>query len=111
MAGANDLSDITPRNTRPARVLVGQRKNLKHNHTNVIVVSMFHRHQDHWDAYINREVRRINMILHESLEKLPPDATSNPYRRSADATYLYARLVEGQVNASGRLRGACCRSL
>ncbi|KAG8255244.1 hypothetical protein J6590_097129 [Homalodisca vitripennis] len=58
MAGANDLSDITPRNNRPARVLVGQMKNfiMRHNHTNVIVVSMFHRHQDHWDSYINREV-------------------------------------------------------
>ncbi|KAG8246436.1 hypothetical protein J6590_094736 [Homalodisca vitripennis] len=72
MAGANDLSDITPRNNRPARVLVGQMMNfiMNHNHTNVIVVSMFHRHQDHWDSYINREVRRINMTLHECLEKV-----------------------------------------
>ncbi|KAG8278123.1 hypothetical protein J6590_027379 [Homalodisca vitripennis] len=72
MAGANDLSDITPRNNRPARVLVGQMKNfiMRHNHTNVIVVSMFHRHQDNWDSYINREVRRINMTLHECLEKV-----------------------------------------
>ncbi|KAG8269266.1 hypothetical protein J6590_004562 [Homalodisca vitripennis] len=72
MAGANDLSDITPRNNRPARVLVGQMMNfiMGHNHTNVIVVSMLHRHQDHWDSYINREVRRINMTLHECLEKV-----------------------------------------
>ncbi|KAG8305749.1 hypothetical protein J6590_062719 [Homalodisca vitripennis] len=72
MAEANDLSDITPRNNRPARVLVGQMMNfiMNHNHTKVIVVSMFHRHQDHWDSYINREVRRINMTLHECLEKV-----------------------------------------
>ncbi|KAG8314946.1 hypothetical protein J6590_081247 [Homalodisca vitripennis] len=57
MVGANDLSDITSRNNRPARVLVGHVKNfiMRHNHTNVIVVSMFHRHQGHWDSYINRE--------------------------------------------------------
>ncbi|KAG8334421.1 hypothetical protein J6590_090943 [Homalodisca vitripennis] len=43
---------------------------MRHNHTNVILVSMFHRHQDHWDPYINKELRRINMTLHECLERM-----------------------------------------
>ncbi|KAG8330540.1 hypothetical protein J6590_061314 [Homalodisca vitripennis] len=72
IAGANDLSDITPRYNRPARLRVDQVKRflMKHYHTNFIVVSMFHRHHDHWNSFANREVRRINMELQESLEEL-----------------------------------------
>ncbi|KAG8329311.1 hypothetical protein J6590_089598 [Homalodisca vitripennis] len=72
IAGANDLSDITPRDNRPARRIVVQVKRflMKHNHTNFIVVSMFHRHHDHWNSFANREVRRINMELQESLKEV-----------------------------------------
>ncbi|KAG8249883.1 hypothetical protein J6590_009003 [Homalodisca vitripennis] len=111
MAGANDLSDITPRNNRPARVLVGQMKNfiMRHNHTNVIVVSMFHRHQDHWDSYINREVRRINITLHECLEKVGAsmvDVTMLGRRlftqHSQHLNQLGKRVLSGMIAVSAR---------
>ncbi|KAG8263538.1 hypothetical protein J6590_030688 [Homalodisca vitripennis] len=72
IAGANDLSDVTTKNKQPARVLVDEVKKfiMTHNHTNFVVVSMFHRHHDPWNSYINKEVRGINMELRESLEEV-----------------------------------------
>ncbi|KAG8302149.1 hypothetical protein J6590_037529 [Homalodisca vitripennis] len=35
-----------------------------------LMVSMFHRHHDPWNSYINKEVRGINMELRESLEEV-----------------------------------------
>ncbi|KAG8328843.1 hypothetical protein J6590_100340, partial [Homalodisca vitripennis] len=72
IAGANDLSDVTTKNKQPARVLVDEVNKfiMTHNHTNFVVVSMFHRHHDPWNSYINKEVRGINMELRESLEEV-----------------------------------------
>ncbi|KAG8251946.1 hypothetical protein J6590_069120 [Homalodisca vitripennis] len=64
--------EITPRDNWPAKLIVDQVKRflMKHNHTNFIVVSMFHQHHDHWNSFANRELRRINMELQESLEEV-----------------------------------------
>ncbi|KAG8271819.1 hypothetical protein J6590_054649 [Homalodisca vitripennis] len=86
---AMSLTILPSPNVSPIKVTnaihsnIGTTRNVPHNLTEPQHVS----HQDHWDSYINREVRRINMTLHECLEKVGARPTSQSVGKTSTQRY------------------------
>ncbi|KAG8268580.1 hypothetical protein J6590_023961 [Homalodisca vitripennis] len=65
IGGSNDVVDVTYNNRRPARVLAGQilRATRQYEHTNVVIVGLFHRHDLPENCLINTEIKLTNKKL------------------------------------------------